>query len=65
MKIHKNMTIAQILECNPRAVGILMAYGMGCMGCPSAQSETLEEAAIVHGFDVDELLSKLQPATEK
>lgn len=61
MEITKDMTIAQVLSVNPRAAAILMAYGMGCLGCPSAQGETLEEAAMVHGFEVEELLSKLQP----
>ena len=32
---------------------------MGCVGCPSAQMETVEEAALVHGLDIEELLAKL------
>ena len=40
-------------------IAILMASGMGCVGCPSARGESLEEAAFVHGMDVDELLGKL------
>ena len=32
---------------------------MGCLGCPSAQMETLEQAAYIHGIDLDELLQKL------
>ena len=34
-----------------------MRYGL--IGCPSAQGETLEEAAMVHGMDVDALLEAL------
>ena len=30
---------------------ILMRMGMHCLGCPSAQAESLAEAAMVHGFD--------------
>ena len=28
---------------------------MHCIGCPSAQGESLEEAAMVHGIDPDHL----------
>jgi len=36
-----------------------MSFGMGCVGCPSAQAETIGEAAIVHGLKVDDLLQAL------
>jgi hybrid cluster-associated redox disulfide protein len=39
-----------------------MEFGMGCVGCPSAQSETLEEAASIHGIDIDKLIEKLNNA---
>ena len=32
---------------------------MGCVGCPSAQAETIAEAAAVHGLNLDELLEAL------
>ena len=32
---------------------------MGCVGCPSAQAETIEDAASIHGIDLDELLKAL------
>ena len=55
----KDMTIGEILRANPMAAPILMESGMHCVGCPSAQGETLEEAAMVHGMDTDKLLEKL------
>jgi len=55
----KDMTIGEILRTNPMAAPILMESGMHCVGCPSAQGETLEEAAMVHGMDTDKLLEKL------
>ena len=33
-----------------------------CLGCPSAQGETLEEAAMVHGIDVELLVEKINAA---
>lgn len=55
----KDMTIGEILRTNPMAAPVLMESGMHCVGCPSAQGETLEEAAMVHGMDADKLLEKL------
>ncbi|WP_294391076.1 DUF1858 domain-containing protein, partial [uncultured Clostridium sp.] len=43
----------------PKAAEILMSFGMGCLGCPSATMESLEQACIVHGLDMDEVLNKL------
>lgn len=59
MKISKEMTIGEVINNNDKAIEVLMSFGMGCVGCPSAQRETLEEACDVHGLDIEELLSKL------
>ena len=50
-QINKKMTIGQLLAAYPEIAPILMRMGMHCLGCPSAQAESLEEAAMVHGFD--------------
>ena len=57
--ISKEMTIGEILRTNPNAAPILMEAGMHCVGCPSAQGAALEEAAMVHGMDIDALMEKL------
>ena len=54
--INKNMIIADMLKIDPGIAAILMASGMHCIGCPSAQGETLDEAAMVHGMNADELV---------
>lgn len=59
LQISKDMVIAQMLELDMRIMPILMESGMHCVGCPSAQGETLEEAAIVHGLDPDLLVAKI------
>jgi hybrid cluster-associated redox disulfide protein len=59
MAITKEMTIGQVLRANPDAAEVLMSCGMGCIGCPSAQAETLEEASEVHGINVEELVEAL------
>ena len=59
MKIEKTTKIGELLENAPEKADILLEAGMHCLGCPSAQAETLEEACMVHGIDVEELLAKL------
>lgn len=59
MAITKDMYISEILKQKPDAAPILMGFGMGCLGCPSAQMETLEQAANVHGINIDELIEAL------
>ncbi len=59
MKIEKNTKIGEIVEKAPEKVEILLDAGMHCLGCPASQAETLEEACMVHGIEVEELLEKL------
>ena len=58
-QVSKDMLISELLEVDPGIVPILMAAGMGCIGCPSAQGESLEEAAMVHGIDIDALMDAI------
>ncbi len=57
--ITKDMTIAQVLTLDPGCAKVLMEAGMHCVGCPASSGESLEQAAAVHGFDVDELVGNL------
>ena len=59
MEINKNTKIGELLENEPEKAEILLNAGMHCLGCPSAQAETLEEACAVHGIDVEELVAEL------
>ena len=53
------MTIGEIVTTTPEVAPLLMEVGMHCLGCPSAQAETLAEAAMVHGIDADLLEEKI------
>lgn len=57
--ITKDMIISEILQAKPGAASILMANGMGCLGCPSSQMESLEQAAEIHGLDIEKLIKEL------
>ena len=43
-KFTKEMTIGEALQLDMNAAPVLMEIGMHCLGCPSAQGESLEEA---------------------
>ena len=58
-KVSKDMLIGQLLQIDANIAPILMRAGMHCLGCPSSQMESLEEAAMVHGLDVDELVNQI------
>ena len=59
MKFNKDTKIGEILQVAPEKEEILIVCGMHCIGCPSAQGETLEEAAMVHGMDIDALMKAI------
>lgn len=54
-QINKNMIIHDIIQVDAEIIPILLDAGMHCVGCPSAQGESLEMAAMVHGINADEL----------
>ncbi len=59
MTINKDMTINEVIAADRANVEILLSAGLHCLGCPSAQGETLAEAGLVHGINVDELVEKM------
>lgn len=58
-QVTKDMLIGEMLQVDIGIAPILMASGMHCIGCPASQGESLEEAAMVHGMDCDELLNRI------
>ena len=57
--INKDMTIRQVLDMDRGTARIMMGFGLHCLGCPHATAESLEQASVVHGFNVDELVHQL------
>lgn len=56
VKITKEMTMGELLSIDRGVAIVLMEAGMHCIGCSSSIGESLEEAAMVHGINPDELL---------
>lgn len=59
MEITKDLTISELITIDNGFIPILMNAGMHCVGCPSSLHETIEEAAMVHGIDLDDLIAAL------
>ena len=60
MEITKKTTMGDMLQYDRGIAYILMQSGMHCVGCPSSIHESLEEACMVHGLDVDEVFGQIQ-----
>ncbi len=65
--ITQDMTVGEVLRaCTDdnidAVVQIFTDMGMHCLYCPHSTAETIEEAAMVHGNDVNELVEKLNGA---
>lgn len=58
-KVDKTMIIREVLALDSGTAPIMMQYGLHCLGCPHASMETLEQAGMVHGVNVDEMVDKL------
>ena len=63
--ITKDTIIGDILDIAPQTAPIFLSIGMHCLGCPSSRGETVEEACMVHGVDVDKLLALVNEEANK
>jgi hybrid cluster-associated redox disulfide protein len=59
MQISKDTVIGTILDSAPETAPFFLEMGMHCLGCPSARSETVAQACMVHGVNADDLVSKI------
>ena len=59
MQISKDTVMGTILDSAPETAPFFLEMGMHCLGCPSARSETVAQACMVHGVNADDLVSKI------
>ncbi len=57
--ITKDMKIVEVLQVKPEAARVFGRYGMGCIHCLMAHTETVEEAAAAHGVELEDMLAQL------
>lgn len=65
MTISKDMPIGEILQFHPRMLRVFLNHGLMCVGCALARFESLEQGALAHGIDVDELVKDLNAVLEE
>lgn len=58
-QVTKDMIIHDAIQIDSDIIEILMNAGMHCVGCPSAQGESIEMAAMVHGINPDKLIEDI------
>ena len=58
-KITKDTVLEEVIENHPDKVKTLMKFGLHCIGCAIAGSETIEEAAEAHNINLKALLKEL------
>ena len=58
-EVTKDTLIGDLLRIDANVAPLLMGIGMHCLGCPSSQMESIEEAAYVHGIDPDSLVKEI------
>ena len=58
-KVTKDTMIGELLQIDANVAPLLLNIGMHCLGCPSSQMETIEEAAMVHGINPEELVNSI------
>lgn len=64
-QVTKSTMIGELLRINENIAPVLLNIGMHCLGCPSSQMETIEEAAMVHGIEPDALVNQINEFLEK
>ncbi len=57
--ITKDMIIGDVLDKYPTTAPLFLNMGMHCLGCPASRGESIEQACMVHGADVDKLVKSL------
>jgi hybrid cluster-associated redox disulfide protein len=62
MAITKEMTIGEVVDGHPETVEVFTRHGMGCLGCPATAFENIEQGALIHGIDVEQLVTELNEA---
>ena len=57
--VNAETVISDILQAYPHTVQVFRSFGLGCLGCPSSTGEPLQQAAAIHGLQVEELVEAL------
>jgi len=62
MKITRKTDMHKLIMKKPELAGLLFQSGMGCVGCPMAMNETIEQGCLAHGMtkkQIEKLIKEL------
>ncbi len=62
--VTKEMTLGEVITKFPQTAEIMLKYGLHCVGCHVATSETIEQGAMAHGMDEAKLEEMLKEMNE-
>ena len=57
--ITKDTIVGDILDIAPETAPAFLNIGMHCLGCPASRNETVEQACMVHGVNLEQLLEQI------
>lgn len=66
-KIKKGMTLGEVVQKYPETVQVMFEYGLHCVGCHMAATETIEQGAAAHGLDkkkIGKMLEEMNKAVK-
>lgn len=52
-------TIGQVMKAHPKAAGVMLKYGLHCVGCHVNQYESIRQGAMGHGMPEDLVTSMI------
>jgi len=59
LKVTPDTIIGDILDYDMDTAPFFFEIGMHCLGCPASRGESIADACMVHGTDVNDLVAKL------
>jgi len=63
--ITPHLTTNEILSQWPETIPVFLAHRMSCVGCLMSAFDTLEDASIVHGLPVDDVVRAMNQRLEE
>jgi len=64
-KIKKDMPLGEVIQKYPQTFEVFSKYGLHCIGCAVSAFETIEQGAMAHGINAEELVKDLNKALKK
>lgn len=64
-KITKETLLSELIDKDENIEEVLVGFGLSCCSCPMHAFDTLQDAADIHGLDVDLIVQKCQEFFDK